>query len=37
MSNNKAYINMNNSNDKCYTLKIEADRLVDYLVRNKII
>ncbi len=36
-SNNKTYINMNNKNDECYTRQVEADDLINYLVRNKII
>lgn len=35
--NNKTYINMNQKNDECYTRKIDADNLVNYLTRNNII
>lgn len=35
--NNKTYINMNKKNDECYTRKVEADRLINYLVKNKIV
>lgn len=35
--NNKTYINMNQKNDECYTRKVESDRLVNYLIRNKIV
>lgn len=35
--NNKTYINMNQKNDECYTRKNEADRLVKYLVKYRVI
>lgn len=35
--NNKTFINMNIKNDECYTRKEEADRLVKFIVRNKIL
>ena len=35
--NNKTFINMNKANDECYTRKQEADKLVNYLVKNNAI
>lgn len=35
--NNKAFINMNIRNDECYTRRVEADRLVDYIIRHKVV
>ncbi|MBQ6970390.1 hypothetical protein IJQ19_02170 [bacterium] len=35
--NNKTFINMNIRNDECYTRRVEADRLVDYIIRHKIV
>lgn len=37
LKNNKVFINMNYKNDECYTRKCESDKLVNYLVKNKII
>lgn len=35
--NNKTFINMNQKNDECYTKRSEADKLVNYLVKNNIV
>lgn len=37
LKNNKTFINMNHKNDECYTRKCESDRLVKYLIKNKIV
>lgn len=37
LKNNKAFINMNHKNDECYTRKCESDKLVKYLIKNKIV
>ena len=37
LKNNKTFINMNHKNDECYTRKCESDKLVKYLIKNKIV
>lgn len=37
LKNNKTFINMNHKNDECYTRKCESDKLVKYLIKNKLI